>query len=92
MMSNGMQIALEDVVSHKDCKLGKWYYGKGGEDYGANKYFQDIEKTHENFHNTLRDFVIAAEHDKKLAQKHFVQLKQYSEEIVSLLTNLRSSI
>lgn len=92
MISNGMQIALEDVVSHKDCKLGKWYYGKGGKEYGSNKYFQDIEKTHENFHNTLREFVIAAEHDKKLAQKHFTQLKQHSAEIVSLLSSLRSSI
>jgi methyl-accepting chemotaxis protein len=92
MISNGPKIPLEEVVSHKDCKFGLWYYGQGGKEYSTNKYFKDVEQPHIEFHSALKEFVIAAGRDKKHAQQLFVQLKQHSEKIVMQLTNLKSSL
>ncbi len=92
MLSNGELIPLMDLVSHKDCKFGNWYYGLGGAEYRNNQYFKGAEQPHKEFHSTLRELVIAAGQDKKRAQQLYSKLKQHSDEIVRQLTNLQSSL
>lgn len=93
VMNHYERITLDEVIAHTECKFGKWYYDRGKQDYGQNIYFQQVESPHREFHNTLKELVLATQkgdRQSSLSLNH--QLVRYSEEIVRLLNLLKADI
>ena len=57
MQKGGTKIKLSDLPNHRNCSLGRWYYGVGGRDFGQDKNFHALKVDHKQFHENLRLFI-----------------------------------
>lgn len=89
MIHHGEMIPRDQLVSHKKCALGTWYYSIGQQQYGHLPEFQAIEPPHERLHQIAAQAVEAMEkHDKARAEQCLNEIRQVSQEIVSWLDRL----
>jgi len=86
------RLASEEALTHSECLLGHWYYGRGKKDYGQNEFFLGIEQPHKDFHEALLELVNSADLDKERRQECLAELKQAYAELESLIGNLKNSI
>ncbi|MCF2948471.1 CZB domain-containing protein [Paraglaciecola aquimarina] len=42
--------ATESLSDHRSCRLGRWYYGEGANQYANTSAFKSIEKPHADVH------------------------------------------
>jgi len=59
MYRGGTKVKLNDLTNHRNCALGKWYYGVGGREFGQNSDFVKLKVNHKQFHENMREFVIS---------------------------------
>lgn len=86
-------ISKEQICSHRECMLGKWYYNEGVKSYGSSTYFEQIEKPHARLHQIVKevyDLYEDGELDK--AGELYTELAPLSEKIVSLLDKTEKSL
>ncbi|PUD03240.1 chemotaxis chemoreceptor TlpD [Helicobacter pylori] len=77
----GMVFGLNsfDITSHKNCRLGKWYYeGTGKENFSNTSGYRALESHHASVHAEANDLVKAVQED------HITDLK-YLEHKVHLM-------
>ncbi|MGL2459945.1 chemotaxis chemoreceptor TlpD [Helicobacter pylori] len=77
----GMVFGLNsfDITSHKNCRLGKWYYeGAGKENFSNTSGYRALESHHASVHTEANDLVKAVQED------HITDLK-YLEHKVHLM-------
>ncbi len=91
-LSGAEKISPEELVSHKECGLGGWYYGRGETDFGSNEYFKQVEQPHKEFHRVLWEFVKVLNYDRPGAQKLYGQLSQLSGQIIKSLSDLQKTL
>jgi methyl-accepting chemotaxis protein len=54
----GLEVIPNDKVgSHRECKLGKCYYGEWGRQFSADSFFKELGDLHEKFHTAVKDTV-----------------------------------
>ena len=83
----------EQAVSHRDCDLGKWLYGKGLKKYGQHTEMQELERIHAEMHSIIRDIIShKTSGDDTLAEKAFSKIGPLSETIIGLLTELEAIV
>ena len=81
------------VVSHRHCALGKWYYDEGMQEYGQNPAMRAIEKPHAELHNVIKRCVELKNAGKpQEAEELYRRLEPLSKEIVGLLTEVERAI
>ena len=77
------------VISHKDCQLGKWYYGRGQSEFGSDGVFMELGRKHEEMHDMLKKTVTAwnagRTDEAKVNADHIYTL---SNQVVELLDQL----
>ncbi|RCU45641.1 PAS domain S-box protein [Corallincola holothuriorum] len=79
-------LTKEQACSHRDCKLGQWYYDRGQQEYGDIASFKAIEPPHAKLHQTIKEIIAANEaNEVDKAEKLYQNLEPLSQEIVSLL-------
>jgi methyl-accepting chemotaxis protein len=79
-------LTQKEAVSHKDCVLGKWYYGEGLEQFGHLKEMTDIELPHEEMHAIIKEIITLKEKgDPQAAEEIYNEVGPLSQKIVSLL-------
>ncbi len=89
MVHHGEMIPRDQLVSHKKCALGTWYYSIGQQQYGHLPEFQAIEPPHERLHQIAAQAVEAMEkNDKARAEQCLNEIRQVSQDIVSWLDRL----
>ena len=74
------------LLSHRECDLGRWYYGEGLAEYGHIAEMQRLEEPHAALHRligTLVDHKENRRHDD--AEACFAQVEPLSRRIVELL-------
>lgn len=75
----------EDVTSHKECDLGKWYYGSG-QAFKSLEEFQEIDIWHEKVHVIAREVVgLCAEGESKKAALLLDDFREAREKLFKLL-------
>ncbi|HUI65412.1 MAG TPA: methyl-accepting chemotaxis protein [Bacteroidota bacterium] len=83
------RIAEGDVVSHRDCQLGKWYYSSGQSELGNNDVFRKLGETHQEMHNLLRSVVKSwNEGRNREAKSHAEKVYDLSDRVIELLDEL----
>ncbi|MFN4033586.1 MAG: methyl-accepting chemotaxis protein [Fimbriimonadales bacterium] len=89
MVHHGEMIPRDQLVSHKKCALGTWYYSVGQQQFGHLLEFQAIEPPHERLHQIAAQAVEAMErNDKARAEQCLSEIRQVSQEIVGWLDKL----
>jgi methyl-accepting chemotaxis protein len=86
-------LSESEVVSHRDCDLGKWLYSNGLHDYGNIPQMKELEQVHTSLHNTIRKVVQLKNSGKShAAEEEFENLANSSERIISLLKLVDSKV
>jgi methyl-accepting chemotaxis protein len=89
MVHEGVMIPRSELVSHRQCALGQWYYTTGQATLGHLSEFQAIEPPHARLHQTAAQAVEAMEAgDKARAEQLLEEMHAISREIVSHLDAL----
>ncbi|GIV19951.1 MAG: hypothetical protein KatS3mg023_1702 [Armatimonadota bacterium] len=92
LIYQGIQIPREELVSHRNCALGQWYYSFGVQRYGHLPEFRAIEPPHEKLHTIARQIVDCIDRgDKAQAERLLEQVRGVSKEIVAGLDRLREA-
>ena len=89
----GGRISLkpEDAGDHTICRLGKWYYNQGIEDFKNNDIFKAIETPHRKVHDAARSAILKRQKDPNAdILPEMQQLKDASAEVVKLLQQLET--
>jgi methyl-accepting chemotaxis protein len=84
----------QEVVSHKDCKLGHWLYDEGGlERFSYLPDMSDLEETHTRMHGTIK-LVVRQHHDGNIAEaeRQFKNVVDMSDRVVALLEDLATEV
>jgi len=84
------QIAPEDVTDHHNCRLGKWYYSEGQQEYGQHAAFTALDRPHAEVHKLAREIVEKFNNgDKAGASAALEKIGAPSDEVVLLLSQLQ---
>jgi len=93
LQGNRAAITKDQVCSHRECAMGKWYYTEGVKNYGTNSYFKKIEAPHARLHQIIKEVYEMYEMDElEKADKLYLELAPLSDEIVSLLDKTEKSV
>lgn len=86
-------IDSKQVVSYKECRLGKWYYGGLPSVIKENSAYQELEDPHKQVHHYAQ---LALENYEKGniegAEQALSQLEQASEQVIQLLSKLQGDL
>ncbi|MCS7190022.1 MAG: CZB domain-containing protein, partial [Fimbriimonadales bacterium] len=89
MVHHGEMIPRDQLVSHRHCALGNWYYSLGQQQFGHLPEFRAIEPPHERLHQIAAQAVDAMERgDKAQAERCLEEIRAVSKEIVGWLDKL----
>ena len=92
MLEGKIKFSEEELGNHSNCILGKWYYGRGGIDFGDMQVFKLLEEPHIHIHKEVLQTVKLYNQGKfDLAKKNIDEVKHLSEKIVEVLNNLEES-
>lgn len=83
------RIDLNGVGTHRDCRLGSWYYGADGQKFKGEELFASIEEPHDRLHGLARRAIAASrEADDQEVRKSLLAMEECSELIVGKLKEL----
>jgi methyl-accepting chemotaxis protein len=92
LIYRGVRIPREELVSHRNCALGQWYYSVGEKQFGNLPEFRAIEPPHEKLHQIARQIVDCIDrNDRAQAERLLEQVRGISKEIVAGLDRLREA-
>lgn len=84
------KIDINTIGTHKECRLGKWYYGDNSESFKNHKMFINLEKPHIRIHELAKEATIAySKNDIAKAEKALEEMKKYSEIVIEALNDLK---
>ena len=93
MQKGGTKIKLSDLPNHRNCSLGRWYYGVGGRDFGQDKNFHALKVDHKQFHESLRQYIDSlSTQDQKASQEILEMLQSSHQQIDTSLKNLVKTV
>ena len=83
----------EDLVSHLNCRLGKWYFeGDGKKNYSSMQPYLDLDVPHKNFHNAgSRAVESFHKNDRSKCLEEIREMNIYSAKIFECLDLLEES-
>lgn len=84
-----IELDPEDAGDPTCCRLGKWYYGEGQKDFGANEDFKAIEDPHNTVHATAKEAILRRQSNPSCDISDLVKrLNDASVEVVEKLQTL----
>lgn len=93
MMLGFEKISIDEVTSHAECRLGKWYYSNLPDRIKSLPAFQQLEEPHKKVHECARRAVEQYQIGETDAVKESLHnLELASNEVVSLLKSLEQSV
>jgi len=86
-------LSRQEVVSHRDCVLGSWYYGNGISKYGHIHGMRKMEGPHTELHNIIREIITLKENGQDAeAEEYFTKIEPLSKQIVGLLDQVEETV
>ena len=86
-------LSHNEAVSHRDCVLGKWYYGDGLDRYGDIPDMSAIEDPHTEMHQIIKEIIHLKEQGKhQEAESAYERIAPLSETIISHLNRVEKRI
>ncbi len=79
-------LSMDEAVSHRHCKFGKWYYSEGLQNFGHIEAMRAVEKPHEELHEMIRTIIEYKERGQMdQAEQAYRYVSNISDEIVRLM-------
>ncbi len=86
-------LTRDQVISHRDCVLGKWYYGGALERFGELAEMHELEEPHAEMHQLISRVVELKEAGRITeAEEAYARVQPLSERIVELLDALQERV
>ena len=86
------KIDVNAVGTHRDCRLGNWYYSDAAQGFKENRTFIDMDKPHADLHRFAKEAAVAYERkDMKSAQEALDKMDVCSREVVEALRVLKQN-
>ncbi|MCL5047156.1 MAG: methyl-accepting chemotaxis protein [Actinobacteria bacterium] len=90
MLAGRQKLEVETVASHRECRLGLWYYSSGREDCGHCQGYVELEKPHARLHGLAKDAVqLYNGGQREEAAKVVAEVEAVSLEIIELLEKIK---
>jgi HD-GYP domain-containing protein (c-di-GMP phosphodiesterase class II) len=76
----------EQLLNHRSCELGNWYYGEGLQQYGHIAEMRELEASHKDLHDLIHALIDHFDEGRKgLAEECYQQIEPVSHRILALL-------
>ncbi len=86
-------LSATQATSHRDCDLGKWYYGEGQSKYGAITEMKALEADHELLHRTVQKVIdLKSSGNAAEAEAELAKVDAISKRIVGQLTVIEEKV
>ncbi|MBI9044623.1 MAG: CZB domain-containing protein [Anaerolineaceae bacterium] len=86
VLAGNLELDVDKVDDHKNCLLGKWYYGRASKECMAMKAYQELETPHVNLHKTVKASIAAHNRgDESRARDLAKEVAKYADQVVTLL-------
>ena len=87
------QGGIEEMVDHKNCRLGKWYAGIGKENFGRTNAYTKLDIPHAQVHDGMNKALActngdACKENTQTVISHVAQVEKASEEVFVLLDEM----
>gem|GEM_PF-2316063 len=80
------------IVSHRECDLGKWMYGEGNQ-YSGIAQFKQLENVHEIMHTKIKEIVALQEsNDKTKIPEMMKVFEDSSDSVLTLLDEVEDIV
>jgi methyl-accepting chemotaxis protein len=90
-LAGHLRLAAADIPDARQCSLGRWYHGDGGQRYGQLPAMREIDAPHQEFHRQLLRTVQAHEAGKEQeARQAFAAASELSGVIVAKLKAVKA--
>ncbi len=84
------KIDVNTVGTHRDCRLGKWYYAEGAQAFGGDGVFTGMDEPHAELHRFAKEAAVAYEKgDMKTAEEKLARMDVCSGQVVDALNMLK---
>lgn len=91
MLWGHLKLEATDVHDHHVCRLGKWYYGQGKEQFGKQADFIALEDAHRLFHETCAQAIEAYQKkDTQTAEVCVTKIQGLSQEVFHWLDKIKA--
>lgn len=89
MLMGGMSLTEAELSDHTQCRLGKWYYSLGKDQFAAVEAYKKLEDPHQRVHAAgCEAFKHHQNNNYDEAMRCLDELELASEEVVALLNEL----
>jgi hypothetical protein len=87
------QVNDAELVSPKDCELGKWLYAEGLSKYKQIHEMSELEKVHGEMHSRVKTLVQKKRAGDAIgAEQEYKSVTANSDRVVGLLTEIKKKI
>lgn len=88
------KLSPTDVSSHRECRLGKWYFSdKTKERFGNTTAYRELDRSHELVHINAKEAVTAFNSgDVRKAEQHLHEIEAASQKVLIYLNELIESL
>lgn len=92
-LNGDISMTEREVVSHKECELGKWLKSGGLDRYREIPEMQELKDVHRAFHESVTKFLECKYSDRvSSAEKELQKMEELSQKIFSSLLELKREI
>jgi methyl-accepting chemotaxis protein len=86
-------LTREQAVSDHDCAFGKWYFGKGVEEFGHINEMKDVRTPHAEMHSLIHKIIDLKEKGNiEAAEQEYEKVAPLSEQIVGLIDAIKQHV
>jgi methyl-accepting chemotaxis protein len=86
-------LSYDEAVSHRECVLGKWYYGEGLDRYGDIREMRAIEGPHSEMHYLIKQIISLKEAGRHMeAETVYEKIPPLSQTIIGYLNSVEEQI
>jgi methyl-accepting chemotaxis protein len=88
-LNGHQQLSENEIMSERDCELGKWLYSKGIAQYENIPEMRILERVHTELHAMSKEIVNLHIHgDSAGAQEWMTRLEAISQKLLDTLTDI----
>lgn len=93
MLRGLLTLNAANVHDHHVCRLGKWYFGEGADNFGQLKEFQALDALHRQFHQQCAEAIrLYQQGDTAGAEEIAAVLDTLSTEVVQSLDAIKAAV
>lgn len=88
-----MALTEDELVDHRRCRFGSWFYDKGRERYGHLPVFDELEPIHAHVHEVGSEIIrLRDAGDVRAAEALCPKLQELKDQVLDKLAELQSAM